>query len=145
MKKRSWFAATLTLAFVLSSFASATDKIDKLTGLPVYPGTYMSQALPSGAFCKSATQSVMYMVADVKVDTVMQWYSARLKDFQKYHSHGDNRSQDTLFKPDGTVEVTATGVPGNSGDLFAISFGRFQPPLTKRQMETFNQDKPSCN
>jgi len=68
-----------------------------------------------------------------------------LKGFQAFHSHGDNRSQDTLFKPDGTVEVTLTGVPGNSGDLFAISFRRFQPPLSKRQMETFNQDKPSCN
>jgi hypothetical protein len=145
MKKRSCFATILGLAFVLSGFAAAPDKIDQLTGLPVYPGTYMSQALPRGTFCKSATQSVMYMVADVKVDAVVQWYTTRLKNFQRYHSHGDNRSQDTLFKPDGTVAVTATGVPGNSGDLFAISFVRFQPPLTKPQIETFNQDKPSCN
>jgi hypothetical protein len=67
MKKRSCFAVTLSLVFVLSGFASAPDKIDQLTGLPVYPGTYMSQALPRGTFCKSATQSFMYMVADVKV------------------------------------------------------------------------------
>ena len=145
MKKRSCFATIIALAFVLSGFAAAPDKIDQLTGLPVYPGTYMSQALPRGTFCKSTTQTVMYMVADVKVDAVLQWYTKRLKDFQRYHSHADNRSQDTFFKPDGTVAVTATGVPGNSGDLFAISFVRLQPPFTKRQMETFNQDKPSCN
>jgi hypothetical protein len=90
-------------------------------------------------------QSVMYMVNDAKAEAVAQWYSARLNGFQKYHSNGNGRSQDTFFKPDGTVEVTVTGVPGNTGDLYSISFGRFQPPLTKRQMETFNQDKPSCN
>ena len=145
MKNRSCLTAALSLAFVLSGFASTTDKIDELTGLPVYPGTYMSQALPHAAFCKSATQSVMYMVADAKVEAVTQWYAARLKDFQRYHSNGNGRSQDTFFKPDGTVEITVTGVPGNSGDLYAISFGRFQPPLTKPQMATFNQDKPSCN
>lgn len=145
MKKRSCFATILSLAFALSGFANTTDKMDQLTGLPVYPGTYMSQALPSNTFCKSTIRSVMYMVNDAKVETVTQWYTTRLTGFQRYHSNGNGRSQDTFFKPDGTVQVTVTGVPGNSGDLFAISFGRFQPPLTKRQMETFNQDKPSCN
>lgn len=145
MKKRSCFAAVLSLAFVLSGFASAPDKVDQLTGLPVYPGTYMSQAIPSGMFCKSTMRSVMYMVNDAKAEVVAQWYSARLKDFQRYHSNGNGRPQDTLFKPDGTVEVTVTGVPRAGGDLYSISFGRFQPQLTKPQMATFNQDKPSCN
>ncbi len=95
MKTRSCFATILGLAFALSGYAAAPDKIDQLTGLPVYPGTYMSHALPRATFCKSTTQTVMYMVADVKVDTVLQWYATRLKDFQRYHSHGDNRSQDT--------------------------------------------------
>lgn len=85
----------------------------------------MSQALPHATFCKSATESVMYMVSDVKLEVVTQWYSTRLKGFQKYHSSGDGRPQNTFFKPDGTVDVTVTGVPGNSGELFAISFGRF--------------------
>jgi hypothetical protein len=144
MKKHSCFATIISLAFVLSGFATTTDKMDQLTGLPVYPGTYMSQALPHAIFCKSATQSVMYMAADAKVETVTQWYTTRLTGFQRYHSNGNGRSQDTFFKPDGTVEVTVTGVPGNSGDLFAISFGRFQPALTKPQMTTLNLDKPSC-
>jgi hypothetical protein len=145
MKQRSCYATIISLAFILTGFAATADKMDQLTGLPVYPGTYMSQALPHAIFCKSATQSVMYMVADAKVETVVQWYTVRLKNFQRYHSNGDGRSQETIFKPDGTVEVTVTGVPGNSGDVYAISFGRFQPALTKPQMETFNHDKPSCN
>jgi hypothetical protein len=145
MKKRSCFSAILSLAFVLSGFASTPDKMDQLTGLPVYPGTYMSVAIPRATFCKSTIESVMYMVNDAKAEAVAQWYSARLNGFQRYHSNGNGRSQDTFFKPDGTVEVTVTGVPRNTGDLYSISFGRFQPPLPKRQMETFNQDKPSCN
>lgn len=144
MKNRSFFGATLSLAFVLSGFASAPDKIDQLTSLPIYPGTYMSQPLPHATFCKSATQSVMYMVNDVKVEAVTQWYAARLKEFPRYHSNND-RSRDSFFQPDGTVDVTVTGVPGNSGNLFAISFDRFQPPLTKPQMASFNTDKPSCD
>jgi hypothetical protein len=104
----------------------------------------MPQPLAHATFCKSATQSVMYRVANVKAEAVTQWYTTRLKEFPRYHSN-NGRSRDSFFQPDGTVEVTVTGVPGNSGALFAISFDRFQPPLTKRQMETFNQDKPSCN
>ena len=144
MKNRSCFAATLSLLFVLSAFAGTADKIDQLTGLPVYPGTNMPQPLGRATFCKSATQSVMYTVVSAKVEAVTQWYTARLKEFPRYHSD-NGRSRDSFFKPDGTVDITITGVPGKSGDLFAISFDRFQPPLTKRQMETFIQGQPSCN
>src|SRR5271156_5825787 len=140
MKTRSCATAAISLAFVLlalvfSGFAGTTDKIDELTGLPVYPGTQMPQPLAHATFCKSATQSVMYRVAGVKVEAVTEWYTTRLKEFPRYHSN-NGRSRDSFFQPDGTVDVTVTGVPGNSGNLFAISFDRFQPPLTKREMET---------
>src|ERR1700722_12400801 len=124
MKTRSCFSAILSLAFVLSGSASAPDKMDQLTGLPVYPGTYMSVAIPRATFCKSAIESVMYMVNDAKVQVVTQWYTTRLNGFQKYHSNGNGRSQDTFFKADGSVEVTVTGVSRNTDELYSISFGR---------------------
>jgi hypothetical protein len=118
---------------------------DPQTGLPIYPGVRDPSPLPKAAVCGKQMQGDFYIVMGDKVDAVADWYAKHLAGFKKYHATSDGRTQDTFFKPDGTQEVTVTGSRGNTGEVFSISYGRFQPALSLREMASFNQEKRVCD
>ena len=91
--------------------AGAQEKLlttDPLTGLPLIPATdpgfqlgNAPSRLPDAMFCKSKMQ----------VD-------------KKGHGYANNRSQDSFYKPDGTVVVSITGQraeDGQNADGYSVS------------------------
>ena len=155
MRKTTVAAALLALAMTLT--ASGGPKLltsDPLTGLPLYPATDSRlhlgnepTVLPESTVCKSKMQADFYSVYDSKVDATIAWYSAHLPGFKKTHAYAANRSQDTFYKPDGTLVVSVTGSPGKDGentDAYSVVYVRFQPGLSERAVITLNQQKVVC-
>jgi hypothetical protein len=136
--------AILTLAAVRSSIrVDGASPHDPLTGLPVYPGITDPSSLPQADFCGKQMQGDFYIVVKDRVDVVTNWYGRHLPGFRQYHARTDGRSQDTFFSSDGTREVTVTGSKAGTA-VYSISYGRFQPGLSAREMASFNQPKETC-
>ncbi|MGD1081784.1 MAG: hypothetical protein ABR881_25990 [Candidatus Sulfotelmatobacter sp.] len=155
MTKTPIAVALLALAITLT--ASGGPKLltsDPLTGLPLYPATESRlhlgnepTVLPESTVCKSKMQADFYSIYGSKVDVTVAWYSARLSGFKKTHAYAADRSQDTFYKPDGTLVVSVTGSPGKDGentDAYSVLYARFQPGLSERAVITLNQQKTVC-
>jgi hypothetical protein len=155
MTKKYIVVALLAIAIRLT--ASGTPKLltsDPLTGLPLYAATDSRlhlgnepTVLPESTVCKSKMQADFYSIYDSKVDVTVAWYSAHLSGFKKTHAYAANRSQDTFYKPDGTLVVSITGGPGKDGentDAYSVLYARFQPGLSERAVITLNQQQVVC-
>jgi len=155
MTKTSIAVAWLALAITLS--ASGGPKVltsDPLTGLPLHPATdsrlhlgNQPTVLPESTLCKSKMQADFYSIYDSKVDATVAWYSMRLSGFKKTHAYAADRSQDTFYKPDGTLVVSVTGSPGKDGEnteAYSVVYARFQPGLSEGAVITLNQQKIAC-
>jgi len=148
-------AALATLVIALTAYGSPKLLTsDPLTGLPLYPATDSRlhlgnepTVLPESTVCKSKMQADFYSIYDSKVDATVAWYSAHLSGFKKTHAYAANRSQDTFYKPDGTLVVSVTGSPGKDGantDAYSVVYAHFQPGLSERALITLNQQKVVC-
>jgi hypothetical protein len=149
--------AVALLAFAITLTARGGPKLltsDPLTGIPVYPATDSRlhlgnepTVLPESTVCKSKMQADFYSIYDSKVDATIAWYGGHLPGFKKTHAFAANRSQDTFYKPDGTLAVSVTGSPGKDGentDAYSVVYARFQPGLSERAVITLNQQKVVC-
>jgi hypothetical protein len=135
-------AAICGLVFSIFTTIGRASTTDGLTGLPLYPGASFTMNLPAFSYCGSPTQGTMYEPSG-KVATIDRWYAAHLPSFHFYHAFTD-RTQAEFAKPDGSVAVNVTGVPGSSGDVYAISYARFSRPLTPMAMASLNQRTVKC-
>lgn len=140
--KYRWLAIAIFTVAVNGADAATTN--DPLTGLPVYPGVTDSNPLPQSDFCGKQMQKDFYIVMGNKVDVVTKWYVGHLPGYRKYHAVTDGRSQDTFFSPNGSAEVTVTGTRAGSA-VYSISYGRFQPGLTTREIISFSQSRKGCD
>jgi len=103
--------------------------------------------LPESTVCKGKMQADFYSIYGSKVDVTLAWYRARLSGFKRTDAYATDRSQDTFYKPDGTLVVSVTGSPGKDGentDAYSVVFARFQPGLSERAVITLNQQKVVC-
>jgi hypothetical protein len=150
-------ALTLTITCAVFATAHAGGRLlttDPLTGLPLYPATDSHlrlgndpTRLPDSTVCQSRMQVDFYSVFDSKVDVTLAWYSAHLRDFRKTHAYAAGRSQDTFYKPDGTVVVSVTGSQGKDGentDTYSVLYAVVQPGLNEKTIISLNQQKPVC-
>jgi hypothetical protein len=150
-------ALVITLFSAIFMAAHSGAKLlttDPLTGLPLYPATDSRLHLgneptrvPDGTVCKSQMQADFYPVYDSKIDVTLAWYAAHLHDFKKTHAYAAERSQDTFYKPDGTLIVSVTGSGGKDGentDTYSVLYARFQPGLTEKTIISLNQQKVAC-
>lgn len=137
-----WLAIAIFTVTLNGANAATTN--DPLTGLPVYPGVTGSNPLPQSSFCGKQMQKNFYIMMENKVDVVRKWYVGHLPGYRKYHAVTDGRSQDTFFSPNGSAEVTVTGTRAGSS-VYSISYGRFQPGLTTREMISFSQSRKGCD
>jgi hypothetical protein len=133
---------SLLLIAAIVGTGLVSDPTDALTGLPLYPGVSggPDAPLPEAKVCQSTMVGDFYSFYNMKgakVDGVTQWYASHLAGFHKYHA-GGKRTQDTFFNQSGTLEVTVTGKGDGTDDVYSISYGRFEPGLSPRQMATFN-------
>jgi hypothetical protein len=145
--------ATLTIALTAYSGPKLLSS-DPLTSLPLYPATDSRlhlgnepTVLPESTVCKSKMRADFYSIYDSKVNAAIAWYGTHLTGFKKTHAYAANRSQDTFYKPDGTVVVSVTGSPGKDGedtDAYSVVYARFQPGLSERAVITLNQQNVVC-
>jgi hypothetical protein len=131
------------LVLILSGPAGARHK-DALTGLPLYPGVTSPQSLPKTAFCGQQMQGTFYLIMGFNVEVMKTWYAEHLTGFHAYHAVSDGRTLDTFFNADGTKEITITASHGTAGEVFSISYGRFEPGLSQSQMASFNRSEARC-
>jgi hypothetical protein len=136
-------AAIGSLVFAVSTMIGRASTTDKLTGLPLYPGSPFTMDLPAYSYCGAATKGTMYQPAG-KVATIDRWYAAHLPAFHFYHAIRVDRTQDSFAKPDGTEAVNVTGVSGSSGNVYAVSYARFSRPLTPTAMASIVQATVKC-
>ena len=136
-------AAMGIFAFSLCTATGSASATDKLTGLPLYPGSPFTMDLPAYSYCGAATKGTMYQ-PDGKVATIDRWYAAHLPGFHFYHAFRVDRTQDSFAKPDGTEAVNVTGVPGSSGDVYAVSYTRFSRPLPPAAMASIVEATVKC-
>jgi hypothetical protein len=154
MKRYSLLLGFALLGLTLSApAANKTLTSDPLTGLPVVPSPdpyklgNEPNVLPDTKICRSNAKMDFYSPNDIKVDATLAWYTAQLHGFKKTHGRHGNRSQDTFYKPDGTLIVAITGQPGAEGentDVHGIVYGKFEPALAEKTIIGMNTQNIVC-
>jgi hypothetical protein len=133
--------------------ANKTLTADPLTGLPIVPSPDRLHlgneptVLPQTKICKSNAKMNFYSPNGIQVDATVAWYAQQLHGFKKTHAWANKRSQDTFYKPDGTVIVSITGEPGTDGqntDVHGIVYGRFEPAITEKTILGMNAQRIVC-
>jgi hypothetical protein len=154
MKRYSLLFGFALLGLTMSAPAgNKTLTTDPLTGLPIIstPDQFHLGnepiVLPDTKICKSNAKMDFYSPNDIKVDATVVWYAAQLHGFKKTHGWNNKRSQDTFYKPDGTMTVSITGEPGSDGEntnVHGIVYGKFDPALTEKIILGMNTQKIVC-
>jgi hypothetical protein len=154
MKRYSLLFGFALLGLTLSAPAgNKTLTIDPLTGLPIVSSPDRLHlgneptVLPVTKICKSDAKMNFYSPNDIKVNATVAWYAAQLTGFKKTHGSHDNRSQDTFYKPDGTMIVSITGERGTDvqdGDVHGIVYGKFEPALAEKTILGMNTQNIVC-
>lgn len=150
-------SSRLGIVFVLLAAAvtlhSAPAKTDPLTGLPLLPETRNKfdpgdpTVLPATNVCKSKQEADFYTVYDIKVSKALEWCAANLNGFRKAHGYAAGRSQDTFYKPDGTLVVSVTGTPAKDGEdakAYSIVYLKFTPGLSEQAVIGLGNGKVVC-
>jgi hypothetical protein len=154
MKKRSLLLVLALFGLSLSAPAgNKTLTADPLTGLPIVPspdrlhlGNEPTE-LPDSKICNSNAKMNFYSPSDIKVSATVAWYATKLPGFKKTHGWSNKRSQDTFYKPDGTMIVSITGEPGPDGqdtNVHGIVYGKFEPPLPEKTIIGMNTQNVVC-
>lgn len=142
----------LGLAFTAPA-ANKTLTSDPLTGLPIVPSPDRlhlgnePMVLPDTKMCKSNAKMNFYSPNGIQVHATVAWYAGQLPGFKKTHAWASQRSQDTFYKPDGTMIVSITGDPGPDGqdtDVHGIVYGKFDPPLAEKTIIGMNTQNIVC-
>jgi hypothetical protein len=154
MKRYSFLLGFALLGLTLSvPAANKTLTNDPLTGLPIVPTPdrlHLGNAptvLPDTKMCGSNAKMNFYSTNGIQVDATVAWYSAQLPGFKKTHAWVSERSQDTFYKPDGTMIVSITGEPGAKGqntDVHGLVYGKFEPALSEKTILGMNTQNIVC-
>jgi hypothetical protein len=148
MQRHLTFVLGMSCGLVLAGVSHAADRLEPVTGLPVFPQvTDFDKMDKLQHYCATTVQLNDAIVSSsTKVPAVVSWYMANLSGAKHYQVKvgGDsNRTQDTFFLPDGLREVTITGTPGSDA-VYAITYGRFGSALSAKEMAGFNTGKQTC-
>jgi hypothetical protein len=154
MKRYSLLLTLVLLGLTLSApAANKTLTSDPLTGLPIIPTPdrlHLGNAptvLPDTNICKSNAKMNFYSTNGIQVDATVAWYSAQLPGFKKTHAWVSERSQDTFYKPDGTMIVSITGEPGAQGqntDVHGLVYAKFEPGIAEKTIIGMNTQNIVC-
>ncbi len=138
---------------VVAAAGNKTLTADPLTGLPIIPTPdrlHMGNeptVLPETPICKSKGLMNFYSTNGIQVNATVVWYAARLPGFKKTHGYASGRSQDTFYKPDGSMIVSITGEPGPDGqdaEVHGIVYGKFTPGLSEKTVVGMNTQNVVC-
>lgn len=154
MKRSSLLLALALLGLTVSApAANKTLTEDPLTGLPIIPTPdrpHLGNAptvLPDTEICNSNAKMNLYPTIGLQVDATVVWYTEKLPGFKRTHAWASGRSQDTFYKPDGTVMVSITGKPAANGqntDVYALIYGKFAPAISEKAIIGMNTQNVVC-
>jgi opacity protein-like surface antigen len=132
---------TSLLALAMPAFAGSAN--DPVSGLPLAPGMNPSDDPLSITICGKPAQANQYMSRNDTVATDIAWYKAHLPGYHMVHAFWSDRSQDTVYSPDGTKGVNITGTP-KSDRVFSVMYLSLKTGLTEHQWTEFSPSNPSC-
>jgi hypothetical protein len=154
MKRYALLVALPLLGLTLSApAANKTLTNDPLTGLPIIPTPDRLHrgneptVLPDTKICGSNAKMNFYSPKGIRVDATVAWYAAQLPGFKKTHAWASERSQDTFYKPDGTMIVSISGDPaakGQNTDVYGLVYGKFEPGLSEKAIIGMNTQNVVC-
>ncbi|HEY2819913.1 MAG TPA: hypothetical protein VGJ06_02630 [Candidatus Acidoferrum sp.] len=154
MKRNLILLGFVLLGLTLTAPAgNKTLTADPLTGLPIVPSPdplhlgNEPMVLPVTKICKSNAQMNFYSMNGIRVNATVAWYAGQLHGFKKTHAWASERSQDTFYKPDGTMIVSITGDPAASGadaDVHGIVYGKFEPAIAEKTIIGMNSQNIVC-
>jgi hypothetical protein len=154
MKRYATLLGFALLALTLSApAANKTLTNDPLTGLPIVstPDQFHRgnepTVLPDTKICGSNAKMNFYSLKGIQVDATVAWYAAQLAGFKKTRAWASERSQDTFYKPDGTMIVSITGDPapkGQNTDVYGLVYGKFEPGLSEKAIIGMNTQNVVC-
>ena len=154
MKRYSLLLVFALLGLTLSAPAgNKTLTNDPLTGLPIIPSPDRLHlgneptVLPDTNICGSKAKMNFYSTNGIQVDATVAWYTAQLHGFKKTHGYASERSQDTFYKPDGSMIVSITGEPGAQGqntEVHGLVYAKFEPGLTEKAIIGMNTQQVVC-
>jgi hypothetical protein len=154
MRRNSLLLAFALLGLTLSApAANKTLTTDPLTGLPIVPTPDRLHlgneptVLPDTKMCGSNAKMNFYSTNGIQVDATVAWYAGKLQGFKKTHAWASGRSQDTFYKPDGTMIVSITGEPGTQGqntDVHGLVYAKFEPGITEKAIIGMNTQNVVC-
>lgn len=154
MKRYSLLLGFALLGLTLSAPAgNKTLTTDPLTGLPIVPSPdpyhlgNEPSVLPETKICQSNSKMDFYSPNGIQVNATVAWYAGQLHGFKKGHTWANKRSQDTFYKPDGTVLVSITGEPAADGvdtDVHGIVYAKFEPALVEKTIVGMSSQKIVC-
>lgn len=130
----------LVLLFAIAIPAFAAN--DPVSGLPLQPGMNPENDPINLTACRKQGQGNQYFPQGT-VAANIDWYKTHLPGFHLYHATWSNRSQDTLWSPDGTKGVNITGTP-NSDRAFSVMYLQMKTGLTEHERAAFNPSNPTC-
>jgi hypothetical protein len=154
MKRNLVLLGFVLLGLTLTAPAgNKTLTADPLTGLPIVPSPDQyhrgnePMVLPVTKICKSNAQMNYYSPSGIQVKATVAWYAAQLHGFKKTHAWASERSQDTFYKPDGTMIVSITGDPAADGvdaDVHGLVYGKFEPAIAEKTIIGMNTQNVAC-
>lgn len=125
---------------------------DPLTGLPI-PASEDKfhlgnepQVIDAFQTCKSKSEMNMYSLVGIKVNATVAWYESKLPGFKKNVNY-DGAQNVMFYKLDGTIAVSIIGKKapqGSDADVNAITYARFTPGLTEKEILGLNTHKLVC-
>jgi len=121
----------------------AANSSDKITALPLHPGLTFQQEVDSPVCGKKSRINIYDTPDPARMPEYIAWYKAQLRGFHYVHQMWSDRAQEMFYSPDGSTNVTITGVPRGDG-VFAVSYISVSGGLTTHQMDAFGPSNPSC-
>jgi hypothetical protein len=81
------------------------------------------------------------------MDAVTAWYASHLAGLKKVQGYESGRTQIAFYRPDGTIVIFLTGVPGAQGentDAYSVAYERYEPGISDKTITGFTQGKFVC-
>lgn len=140
---KSLLLATFTamFAFAVPTY-SADSANDPVSGLPLLPSLHPENSPIELTICGKPGQANQYFPR-ISTASAIEWYKAHLAGYRLYHAFWSDRSQDTLWSPDGTKGVNVTGKP-KSDQAFSVMYMQMKSGLTERERTVFSPSDPTC-
>jgi hypothetical protein len=125
-----WTHMKMTRLAIIATFAVAIGSGEAFaagSGLPLYPGAVAAPPIRTGKLCGHALTETSYNIGQTAINTVADWYAARIPGAVRWSSNQDSEMDAVVFDPNGARGVKAEHVVNNAHDLAQYKAKGFTP------------------